>query len=219
MIVSSDKEYIETKRYKRGEIQLQKPFSDIARWIEDNYTVKVLNVIYDEVVPNKRPRLQVCVEYREDCDSFRDSDGLNFHKQKQDEIIDQFIRIIKNEPYSIDTETLFVVFSAFAPIAREEANAKIRDKDIEQLVIELDNEELWKIRPSFGGVTFFFYTEEQAKMARSSDLLNKYSNEFFKLIKKYDEFDYLNKEQFVASFDSKEYFDKNYNGSWFAYDR
>jgi len=219
MIVSSDKEYVETKSYKRGEIQLNKPFSDLAHWMEDEFSVKVLNVIYDKVILNKRPRLQICVESREDCDSFRDSDDFNFNTQKQHEIISQFMRIIKDETYSIETENIFVVFSAFAPIAREEANGKVSDKEIDKLAVELDNEELWKIRPSFGGVTFFFFTVTQAERAQDSDLLCKYSNEYYKLIKQYDEFGYLKAEDFIVSFDSKENFDKKFNGSWFAYDR
>ncbi len=219
MIVSSDKEYIETKRYKRGELQLQNPFSDIARWIEDKYPVKVLNVIYDKVSHHQRPRLQVCVESQGDLDFFRSSDDFSFNEEKQNEILDKFIQIIENESCSIDKDKLFVVFSAFAPIAKEEANGKIKEEEVEQLVAKLDNKELWKIRRSFGGVTFFFFTEDQAKRAKNSDLLHKYSNEYFKLIKEYDEFDYLNKEHFVISLDSKENFYKNYNGSWFAYDR
>lgn len=219
MIVASDKEYIDTKRYKRGEIQLRSPFSDIARWIENKYTVKVLNVIYDRVIPDQRPRLQVCVESKEDCDSFRDSNGLNFNEQKQSEILNQFLLLVNNETISIDTDKLFVVFSAFAPIAREDANGKIKEEEINKLLTKLDNDELWKIRRSFGGATLFFFTEKQANNAKNSELLSRYSNEYFKLIKKYDEFDYLRKEHFAVSFDSKETFDKNYNGSWFAYDR
>lgn len=219
MIVATDKEYIETKRYKCGEMQLQSPYSDIAHWIESKYTVKVLNVIYDRVIHNQRPRLQVCVETQEDCDSFRDSSGLNFNEQMQSEILSQFLRFVKSENISINTNKLFVVFSAFAPIAMEEANNKINEEKIDKLVTELDNDELWKVRRSFGRAVFFFFTEKQSKNANNSELLSRYSNEYFKLIKKYDEFDYLRKEQFLVSFDSKENFEKNYNGSWFAYDR
>ena len=219
MIVSSDKEYIDTKRYKRGELQLQEPFSNIACWIENKYAVKVLNVIYDKINPDQRPRLQVCIESRKDCEIFSESDGINFDECKQTEILNQFLKLIEKEKSTIDTDKLFVVFSAFAPIAIEEANGKVKEEEIAQLLTKLVNAELWKIRPSFGGVTFFFFTKKQAEKSKKSDLLKVYSNEYLKLIKQYDEFNYIRNEQFIASFDSKENFDRNFNGSWFAYDR
>jgi hypothetical protein len=219
MIISSDKEYIDTKRFKRGEVKLEKPYSDLASWIEEKYDVNVLNVIYDIALPVRRPRLQVCVESQDDCDSFRSADDFNFDDTKQKQIIDQFAHLVRMPSHSIDIEKLFVVFSAFEPIAREEANGKIDESEIESLKSSLGNKELWKIRRSFGGVTFFFYTVNQANTAKKSDLLKTYSSAYFELIKKYDEFNYLTSDNFYVSFDSKENFDKNYKGSWFAYDR
>jgi len=219
MIVSSDKEYIDTKRFKRGEVRLEQPYLDLAGWVEKKYGVKVLNVIYDIVLPVQRPRLQICVESQGDCNIFRSKDDFNFDDRKQKQIQDQFVHLVKKASHSIEIDKLFVVFSAFEPIAKEEANGKIDEGEIDSLKSELENEELWKIRRSFGGVTFFFYTENHVNMAKQCDLLSKYSSAYLKLIKRYDEFNYLTADNFHVSFDSKENFDKNYKGSWFAYDR
>ncbi|KHG33553.1 hypothetical protein [Sulfurospirillum sp. MES] len=217
-----DTEYRETKRIKRDNIKLNAPFQELSDWIESFYKVKVLNIIYDHLIHNNHcPRLQVILETEEDCDTFNDKElRLNFSEEKQKNIFDKFIQIVQRDNLNkYQDERLFVCFAAFEPTAREDANEKIKDSEIENLKSKLADDHLWQIRRMFGSVTFFFFTNKQVEEAKSQGLLITYSKEYLNLIKQYDEFGYLNENNFSVIFDSQENFETNYQGNWFYYDR
>jgi len=216
-----DIEYRETKRIKRDNIQLNAPFQELSDWIESFYKVKVLNIIYDHLIYNNRyPRLQVILETEEDCDTFNDKElHLNFSEEKQKNISDKFSQIVQRDNLTkYQDERLFVCFAAFEPTAREDANEKVKDSEIENLKSKLADDHLWQIRRMFGSVTFFFYTNKQIEEAKTQGLLVTYSKEYLNLIKQYDEFGYLNENNFSVIFDSQENFETNYQGNWFYYD-
>ncbi len=47
--------------------------------------------------------------------------------------------------------------------------------------------------------------------------MEKLRIDYFNILKKYDEFDYIKMEDFSIAFDSKENLDKNYKGNWYFY--
>jgi hypothetical protein len=95
---------------------------------------------------------------------FRETQLPNFDATKQREIRDRFASVAGD---SLDGGTnigrLLVIFSSFEPVARMEANWRVSDDDIEQLMETLSCPDLWKVRRGFENVTFFFYTDAQAK--------------------------------------------------------
>ena len=218
MITASDKEYIQTKLIKQGKIFLNGPFLELAEWINQQKGVTVLNVIYGKVIPDDRPRLQVITETQEEQLKFRHGDFGNFIKSEQDQITQKFKEILKRDRIDkYETEQLFVVFSAFEPIAKEEANNAIPDKEIKKLKKQLNNSDLWKIERCFSNIVFFFYTESQVLKSSRTGLKKNYTDEYFKIIMKYDEFAYFQRNEFNITFDPKENFDTNYQGNWFYY--
>lgn len=241
LITSSDSEYKATKRIKQGKARLAPPFDELAEWIAATWDVTVLNVIYDPANELHAPRLQVIVEHQHDAESFRD--GLNFDATKQQAIKSRFLDTITTQrsqhkerrtlPWPIrllqrfakssspvegdDTDGLFVVFSAFAPIATEEANGKLSAQAIEALQNRLGNPDLWVISRCFGQVTFMFYTDEQAARHEANGKKEDYAGEYFEILKPNDEFGYLSVMDFVVRFDSKQNFDDNYESNWYYY--
>lgn len=216
-----DIEYRDTKYIKRNNLKLNAPFQELSDWIESVYKVKVLNIIYDHLIHNNHsPRLQVILETEEDRDTFKDQELLNYDEEKQKNISDKFSQIVQRDNLTkYHYEKLFVCFPAFQPTAREDANEKIKDSEIENLKSKLADDHLWQIRRMFGSVTFFFYTNKQMEEAKAQGLLRTYSKEYLNLIKQYDEFGYLNETNFSVIFDSQENFETNYQGNWFYYDR
>jgi hypothetical protein len=86
----------------------------------------------------------VIVEHQDDAQKFRD--GYNFDKQKQKSIASQFFEMINRQPaHGYDVDGLFVVFSAFAPIAKEEADSRLSEEQIESLKNQIANPDLWAI--------------------------------------------------------------------------
>ena len=217
MISPFDQDYILTKKVKKEEGELLSPFLELSDWVEKKYDVKILNIIFD--ICNDRPRIHIILEFESDKNKFHESESINLNLEKMNAISSRFRDIIEKEKIpNFKTEKLFTIFSAFAPLAIEEAHNSISETELEDLRIDLNNN-LWKIRCLFGVVTFFYETESQRIESEDDEIDLKYREAYFEIIKKYDEFNYLDSKILKIEYDSKEKFDKDYNGSWFNYDR
>lgn len=62
------------------------------------------------------------------------------------------------------------------------------------------------------------YSDAQAEEHRLAGLEEVYAGLYFELLKRHDEFHYLDRSRFSVNFDSKEHFDKTFSGNWFYYD-
>jgi hypothetical protein len=143
---------------------------------------------------------------------------INFDRRKQHDIASRFIQIVdRDDSRQYDRDGLFVVFSAFAPIARQDADGRISKDQVDALKRRIANPDLWEISRYFGYVTFMFYTDAQAKEYAEKGKQSEYSRMYFEILKPYDEFDYLSQNQFAVAFDSKQNFDDNYQSNWYYY--
>jgi hypothetical protein len=215
----SDQDYQQTKRLKKNGIPLESPFRELAAWVSADYGVHVLNVVYDTIQPDHRPRLSVVLESHEDAQKFRVPPG-NFNEEDQKRVSERFeIILSRQSDLRFKIERLLVIFVAFEPVARIEANECVTKKEIHRLKARLANEDLWEISTCFDQVTFFFYTDAQVKRYEASGLRDLYSKEYSCLVRPYDEFGYLQKRGISVNFDSKQNFDTNYKSNWFYYYR
>ncbi len=219
MITSFDPDYQATKLVKRGSAAMEPVLADLAAWIAAEWRVHVVNVIYDEPGRiTKHPRLQVCVEHSRERKRF--FKGLNFDHLKQRAVAARFTELVSHHGssrYAVDQ--LLVVFAAFAPLAREEADRQLSEAEIRALEERIGNPHLWTIHRSLGHVTFMFHTDAQARASAAAGLREAYADLYFELLREHDEFQYLRRSRFSVAFDSKENLDRNFAGSWFAYDR
>jgi hypothetical protein len=236
MIASSNKDYLETKLIKQGKRKLNPDFVGLAEWINEKFNVGVINIYYDTIDDKeKRPRLCIILEYHNDELKFRNGGNLgNYNNKKQKIIADKFKEIVNHETniksiwtklfhlttdLKYNTDNIFVVFASFEPIAKDEANSSIPKAEIEKLKKELNCSDLWEIYRQFYRTIFFFHTDKQVQDYLKKGKKEEFSKIYFNLLKKYDEFDYFDFENFSIEFDSKENFDKNYESSWFYYSR
>jgi hypothetical protein len=220
MIVPSDADYKETKLIKAGEKCLSAPFRELAEWIASEFEVVApLNIIYDTIEPGSRPRLNIILERKRDEENFRINGYGNFDPVRQARIGTKFKEIVASQqPNTFKASELFVIFSAFEPVARTEANWSIPGEKIEKLKKELGSE-IWEIRPSFEEVVFFFHSDAELEAWRNSGIRNACIEGYSKLLSQYDQFGYLGDQPIEVFFDSKETFDTKYKGNWFYYDR
>jgi hypothetical protein len=220
MITPTDEDYKDTKQVKIHGTQLPPMFKELAEWISARYGVHILNIILDTIEPNNRPRLNVVLEWAGDERKFREPQFPNFDATKQREIRNRFASIAGD---TLNRETnigrLLVIFSSFEPVARMEANWRVTDDDIEQLKMTFSCPDLWKVRRGFENVTFFFYTDAQAKANEISGATDRFAQAYAGLTAPYDEFGYLAKRPIAVRLDSKENFDSTYQGNWFYYDK
>ena len=94
MITPRDEDYQQTKRLKKTGAPLKSPFKELADWIGTNYGVRVLNVVYDTVIPDNRPRLSVILERQEDALKFRKGALGNFNRIDQKRVQERFESIL-----------------------------------------------------------------------------------------------------------------------------
>jgi hypothetical protein len=229
MTSPSDSEYKSTKLIKQGKEILNEDFSLLAKWIDEKYGVKTFNIVYDEAAVDKRPRLQIIFEFEEEENLFWAPYG--FEKSKQQEVAEQFTQMQKDKSRGIfnflfakkhqkyKTENIWIAFSSFMKCARMEIIWNISESDIKNLEEKLSLPELWKIYPETQGTTFFFYTSTQVKLFSENGVKEFITNEYFNLLKQYDDFNYFKASDFPIIFESKENFEVEYEGNLFRYSR
>lgn len=230
----SDKEYKATKLIMLGHKTMNSDFVELANFIDSTFDVKTINIIYDTIGKEKRPRLNICFEFAREKQMFNENGGnFNFDSKKQKIIADKFKQALmeqkiikknglfdfptksKNEKYK--TDNVWIYYSAFEPIARIEAVESIPENKVVQLKEELDNKELWEISRGSSGTTFFLYTEEQVQRYENSETRKFWADKYFDILEPYNEFGYFKRDKFNIYLDSKENFDNNYKSNWFYY--
>lgn len=229
----SDKDYKETKKILLGEKVMKPEFKPLAEWIDKTYGVKTINIFYDTIDKGIRPRLEICFEYLREKASFKGSNGLNFDSDKQKAIAKKFketleeqglieeggfLELFKKSRYSeYKTENIWVIYGDFESIAKIEANGSVPEEEVKALKKELNNQDIWEISRAFSGTTIFLYTDEQVKKYENSEEHKKWTDKYFELLSKYDQFGYFKREFFLVFLDSKENFDNNYQSNWYYY--
>src|SRR5690349_1850275 len=114
MIMPSDKEYLATKRIMQGAAMMSNLGSLLAVAINDAFSCKPVNNIYQLSSGNARSTINVCFEFAHERQLFLSSDGLQYDKSKQ-EIIAKIFRELTGVKGNI-----WVYYSAFEPVAKAE---------------------------------------------------------------------------------------------------
>ena len=197
MVASSDIEYIKTKLIRQGKKQIDEKFVQLANWISGKYNVHVLDIQEEFMKHNRKIRIAVHLETHVEEIVFREGDDWwsNFDSVKQNEIAEKYIeignlmkvptdgilgRLLKRNPIVND---IFVSYSAFEPIAREEVNGLICEKRIKKLYQELQLPDIWTISRCFGSVTLFVYRDEQKDKIKNSAEFKLIEDKYFELLK------------------------------------
>jgi hypothetical protein len=231
MLLPTDKTYTATKKVMQGKAAMNPAFKPLASWIDNTYHVKTINIVY-EILQDGRPQLLICFETPQEEASFHTSPYQGYNKSKQQAIADQFKKTIEeqglagnhmlsflehNDHLKYNTNNVWVIFGAFRPIAQREAAGKVTQEELLQLQQSLHNEDLWLINYMFTEPCFFVYTNEQLKKYKDNPIKEVWADKYFTILKRYDEFGYFHRELFTIHMDSKENFDKNYQGNWYYY--
>ena len=95
MIMPSDKEYEATKQIMLGKAEMIPEFRPLADFIDKEFSVRTINIIYDEIHQGKTPRLHICFEFEKESKSFAGENGYNFDPCKQELIANKFREILE----------------------------------------------------------------------------------------------------------------------------
>ena len=232
MVLPSDKEYQQTKEIKLGKKKMNPEFVPLAEWIDNHFNVKTLNIIYD-ILYDSRPRIQICFEFEKEESKFLTHEISFFDKEKQKLIAEKFKEIIekqglektndsslslfKKQKGKYLTENVFVFYSVFEKVAKQETTYKISKEQTEEFIKSFDNEDIWTVSIAFTIPTVFFFTDNKFQEYDKPEFKKMWADKYFEFIKPFDEFNYFKREEIQVFLDSKENFDKNYQSNWYYY--
>lgn len=213
VLLPTDNMYQSTKDMVLGKDNMNPNFTALRDFIYQTFGIIPLNIIYNGHSDNNRAGLYFVFEWENEVSFFDDSSNpIRMDSDKENGIRYYLNTKLRHLPKST---VLYCV--AFAPAARMEANQSVSSEDIAQLQKEIGHQHLWRIVPYGAYVTFFVYTEEQANKYRNSKQQKEWTTHYFNLLKRYDELGYYKREEFDIQVDSKENFEKNYQGNWYYF--
>jgi hypothetical protein len=137
--------------------------------------------------------------------------------KKSSAVLKKFKEISESEYLDVSFDNIFVIFSAFEPIARIEANENVPENLANTLIQQFRNENIWSVQKLFSALIVFYYSETEKDQAIKTGMTKRFLEAYADIIEPYDEFGYLSSNPIVPEIDSKENFDSNYKGSWFNY--
>lgn len=151
--------------------------------------------------------------------TFRLENHVNFDSIKQKEIETKARELIEfhNLTEKLRTKDLFIYFSNFSSIAKSEAVEKIPSEMWSSFLEKYKRGEIWEIHNSGSGLTIFTYKDKSIEKLKKDKVLAELEQEYLQIIRPYDEFEYISK--IILNFDSKENFEKRYEGNWMYYYR
>jgi hypothetical protein len=217
MLFTDARLYEQCRKLKLGEAELPPVLGELKRWIDAEYSTNVVNIVCDRQ-RDQRPSLDVIVETRADYSKMlKERSGYNEAYQKA--IAQRFSEIVKEfgSEGEYDTADVWVFYEDFDGPAMAKACAQLLAKDVKGLMQKFSTANLWTIT-GFAAWVAVFYTkdsdvEENAKNGTSEQI----KRECFRLVKQYDEFDYIHFDTFNITFDSKQNLDEHYQGNLYYY--
>ena len=217
MTTSSDNDYVLSKFIKKGDAKISSVFNVFVERINSEFSVNILNVILDYLDINnfKNPRLNIIVENSDDYIKFYKS-PYNFDKK-----IERKIKKIFEDSLDISQivnyNKLFVIASDFRNVAIDEAHNNISEEKLQDIAQVIDKDNIWLIRKYGSWITIFLYKEKNSSYTNKKDILKQFTELYFPLLKEFDEFNYCKISDLKVDFDTKENFEKNYQGNWYYY--
>ncbi len=223
MYNSTDKSYKRAVAIKKGEYKPDPVHQEFVDWATNLLSVKIIDFELAAKETSKSYKQQVVALIVE---RIEDEERLEKDYVKQQVIAQRFIAYLsstspaalKADPLKKDVwpitmnpyPEMLVFFYALERIEKAKAETSIK-AEWEKTLATFP--EFWILSED----VIFLYTNDQCANRVSSGLESKLSEAYLLLIKKYDEFGYLGAHSISFRFDSKESFDKNYDGNWYYY--
>ena len=219
MITNFDPEYKDTLELKKGERILPEISKRLISWINNEYEVNAINIYYDRIIPDDRPRIQVIFENFSDVSKFSENGYGNYLPDKQKSISKKYIELVKelklNKTHP--TNNVFVSYSEFSNMYNSSIYYSVPKNELNKLIEKYQSEIVWQIRIDGSWIVVFFYTNRERDNAKNDLMIENLKNDYYTILKPYDEFNYLDRTWIKR--ESKEDFDTIYKGNWFYWGR
>ncbi len=220
MVLLEDDVYKETKQIALGKSKRTPILIELSDWFTRTYSVKILNIQFWKLkIPKtKRYRLYVIFENTEDYQKmfFRTFEPKEDY-QKQ--IAAEFHQLALKYQFAKEEQLkdLFVFYNDFSEEAKTEANWKAV-KELRSFV-NSKYPPVWLVIAMFSSLVVFYYSDNEIIANENNGISEMIADDYFSVLKKYDDLNYFTRETISIKFDSKQNLDKNYKGNLFYYTR
>lgn len=209
MMYISGKDYDSTKLIKQGALTLDPSFAKFAQWVFEEFGVKPINIVYDNIDPHNSPRLNLIFERQDQAQIFHSKDDPGYQEIKRKAVTDKFKELTtdpekKEQLAEISSSNIWVIFQEFEPAAKSACNESIPEAMIADFKSKFPSDLLAEVVRFGAFTTFFFYTASQWKESKMNGLQQEIKKAYLELLKTFDEFDYFTMENMLVVFDSKE---------------
>lgn len=207
----TDNDFQQTKRVLLGQESMNKEYAQLADFIQERFSVQVINVICAK--GEDSINLTLWFKYENEVNYFYKG-RLVVDSRKRNTILNKFKQIANIENKA---DSIYLSYQAFETLAKEEANNSITQLEILELKEKLHCNDLWDISRCLANVVFFLYEDKQVRQYKERGFIDIWSEMYLGLLNRYDEFGFFTKENFHVKLDSKENFDTNFNSNWYYY--
>jgi hypothetical protein len=210
--------YEETKDIALGKVKKSPFLAEFSDWFVRTYSVKILNLEFSKLESSSRYRLHVIIQNPDDYGKMYVETFVP-NEEYQKEIAFEFQRLAIKHQFATEEQLkdLFVIYNDFSEEAKTDANQKAA-KEVERL-IKGKYSTVWDVYEHFLETVVFYYSDVDLATNENNGISKSITEDYYSILKKYDELGYFTRENIRLRFDSKENLDKNYKGNLFYYSR
>ena len=182
-------------------------FQHLIDWIKSEFDIVVYNVIYDTMRFKDKTLLNIILKREDDQEEFHKKVGVE-ENSKVTSYFESYYRDsdkYNSQGIHVDTET----FESAYKFRLSKNLGLAKDYLIKKY------SEIWHIDLFI--YTFFTFTYKDEQIEQFKQQINELSEQIYEILKPFDEFNFLEISDIKIHLDSKENFDRNYDGNWLRY--
>lgn len=216
-----DDVYEESKEIALGKVEKNPVLAELSEWFISTYSVHVLNFQFGKPERSKIKgyRLYVILETTEDFNKMFHN-PLQLNEEYAVQVCAEFKQIALQHQFATKAQLkdMWVRYNDFSVEARTDTNSKvIREAKTHSMKM---HPAVWSVvGDGFAGAVVFYYTEKDSIDNQNNGVSKMIAEDYYSLLKEYDELNVFTRENMNLKFDSKENLDKNYEGNSYYYFR
>jgi hypothetical protein len=219
--------YERARSIKLGRFILGQPQQQLVDWMSAQLQVPVIDFSLEKMTTydgKKNQCVTVLVDTIADAKQINTARHIDAISDKLAEYLssgkadltDEF----KNQVYHANTKPYPGFLVGFEALEEQELK-----NALEKVIAELEQSQkyknlIWKINNNTNyDRVIFYYTDAQVKMGNETGASQAVRNDLLSMLKKHDEFNYFGDHSFASYIESKESFDRDYEGKDYIYYR
>ena len=219
MVLLNPEIYAKTKHIVLGKAEKSALLIEFADWLRGKFSVNLINFEYDRIDdPQRSYRLYLILNSKSDKERFFSKPFVK--NRRYEKAVSNHFRLLAQKHGYSESQALknfFVAYSDFSEEAQTLANWQAIE--MARPIIKQAYPEVWELMAIFSSTVVFYYLDSQIHENAESGVSRSIFEDYFQILKKFDELDYYTSGNFTMKFDSKENVDQNYQGSLFYYSR